>query len=327
MRRKRFFGFLIAGGIFCFFVHERFVSNSGNEDSACAAVWDVGCAKVAILPFSSFLKTSVLTSCLGEQKAEYALIVPTKIYDRTVSRISLDGLRTLLAVLQKHDWLFVVAGSSIVLNPGENPACTLDKTQWTLQLSEKYSIFTNGSSSVSVSRSDFFGGNEKLNEVTCYSCDLLPDLFLINISVMVSKTRHGGDGVIDIEELAHVGESARLPLFLEMKGRSAYCPDVEVVNRSLSVNLSFDYTCNNLRMIWDGHFVQMPLLIGVFRLISPESVEHWLGCTWAKAAYDLNLPIHCSNWVRQFTLDSIDILQKLQVDYRLVYGLLLGAVR
>lgn len=320
--------------LFCagcyFFLHKRTFSTPPpiEDPLLCPVVWKVGCTRVAVLSFASFLNSTALTACLIAQKTEYALVIPTKMYSHFVPRVSLEGVRSLLFLLQTHSWLHAVGGASLVLNENEKPACSLDKRQWTVQLREDYSLFSNGANTASVSRNETVCQNERATDITCYSCDLLSDVFLISLSVVVSHDgKRAGDSDIDVEELSSLGESARLPLFLELKGRSAYCPSVHAIMRNESKNISFDYTCNSLRMIWDGHFVQLPPLFGVYRLISPESIDHWLGCTWAKAAYDSKLPIHCSNWVRQFTLDAIDVLEKLRVDYRVIYGTLLGAAR
>lgn len=230
--------------------------------------------------------------------AKFAVVVTEGVH---LDRITND-LCPLIEILKQNEKVTTISGMTIM--PWK-PICTLERKDWTLRMLYKYSTFEDGSSEI------FF------QNIACYSCDLLPDIFVINLEHL----KKHNDQMIFFKELK---ESAHLPFFLSLKGRSAYCPDVNLPN----ANLIQDVTCNNLSSRWDEKFALVAGTSKLMRLITENNEEAWLGCIWWKKAYTLNLPIHCSNFVLQYLFDMVDILeQKYKVDYRLNSGVVVGALR
>lgn len=293
--------------------------------SICSYMVLKDASDVLVLPFTDFLTTPWMSECFQTGSTpEYALVVPDGMYRKFMDAVTVHTVHSMVQVLRRHPWLQVVSGAPVVLESDQRPICTLKRKKWTIELREEYSEFDDGSRSISIRHCD----QEKSirTVLDCYPCDLLPDVFLIRTNLM----DEAGDPEVNLTSLAALNASARLPLFMALKGKAAYCPALKVLQGPYNEPLNL--TCNDLRMVWDGNFVMIPPLTGVYRLIlyprGDRPLEHWLGCTWAQEAYETKLPVHCSNWVRQFVFDTVDILEKkMKLDYRIVYGLLLGAVR
>lgn len=230
----------------------------------------------------------------------YAIVIP----DGATFDDDKNKFCHLLNVLKINNQLTAVAGKSLF---PWHPICTMERNGWTLSLFHEYSKFADGSNIVQ----NKIVGN-------CYPCDLLPDYFVINLSHLTMFH--------DLKKLESLAVSGHVPFFMKLKGRLSYCPDYKIrYNYSYSVE---DLSCNNLYSRWDERFPLIPNITGIYRIINPNGVEAWLGCVWIKSAYVLNLTIHCSNLIGQYLFDVVDILEKvLKVDYRIIHGTLLGALR
>lgn len=292
--------------------------------------WHFENSTTVLLPFTTLLNET-LQKCLTDSKTEFALVIPDQLYENISKSksISISALIDLVRLLKKNDWLRVAAGTPLVLNPGENPACTMKKDWHSIHLSENYSEFENASNPISASQTyvidrPIVDTNRSISNryrlitnsiMKCYPCDLLPDVFLIKLSSL------------DTSDLIELQASARVPLFLNLKGRSAYCPSLKMVATEMDSAL----TCNNLRMIWDDNFVLLLSLLDVYRLVLHQSdgssIDHWLGCSFSRVAHESKTPLDCSHWNRQHLFEMADFLEKVKKDYWLIFGTLLGAAR
>lgn len=261
------------------------------------------------LPSSSKNETVLLTfqqllngNWTGLEK-KYAIVIADGLRLTNIS----SNFLFLLDLLKGNDHLVSAAGATVM--PWK-PICSLIRKDWTLEMYYNFSKFSSGSSYYITLPS---GEN-------CYPCDVLPDIFLVDLKKLAVHKNE----IISLQKLQ---KSAHLPFFLLLKGRSAYCPTIKV-NLESEVTIVEDYSCNNLSTRWDEKFALFSKISNIYRLIMPTKVQFWTGCIWTKEVYLLNLTIHCSNFVRQFIFDIVDILEmKYHVDYRVLWGSLIGALR
>lgn len=239
------------------------------------------------------------------ERTSFAIVLPDGIDGKIIK----TDFCPLILMLKSKKNLTVAAGKRIF---SWKPVCTLIREDWTIKMSNNYSNFVDGSS---------FIDDEVVGK--CFSCDLLPDIFVVNLQhlrIYYKKLYDMGPTTI----------SSHLPFFMLMKNRSAYCSEYVIPTLLNDTNYKTfdDFSCNNLASRWDERFSLVQNLTGIYRIITPNEQEAWLNCVWTKSSFNLDLPIHCSNFVRQYLYDIVDILvHRMKVDYRIVYGTLLGALR
>lgn len=246
---------------------------------------------VALLSFNDLIKGKINVSLLNQNSL--AIVFPNEID----LDINLDTFCPLFETLMSNDDVLTITG---LTNKYTKPMCYITQENWTLYLSQNS---TNGK----YIKTNYAG--------TCHYCDLLPDVFVVKLKPLMTN--------YDLKFLRSTN-SGHLPFFMAIQNHSVYCPDVDLSSTVAQIDL----TCNNLSSRWGPDFVLFPKDFDIFRIVIDDEREVWLNCVWSKSAYDLKLPIHCSNFLRQYLFDFVEILDKVyKLDYRIVFGTLLGAVR